>query len=172
MKRRLDLDLVTTFNTGEFMKRLLLALALTLSFNLSAATTGTLLLQGIVLPIRSITVTPTSAAASLDLSTTATNLKVATVNERSNSILGYKITITSANLSNLKRSAGPEVFPYTLRYNGIVAPVTTVAGYSVSYGAGLVNVNRDLEISYTGVQPETMVEGTYADTLTLSIAAP
>lgn len=154
------------------MKRLLLALALTLSFNLSAATTGTLLLQGIVLPIRSITVTPLAVASALDLTTTQVDTKVATINEKSNSIVGYKVTITSANLSKLKRSGGTEVFPYTLKYNEIAAPVSTVAGYTVTYTGGLANVNRDLDISYTGVPAETMVEGTYADTLTFTIAAP
>ena len=153
------------------MKKLLV-LALLIS-NAQAATTGSLLLQGIILPTRSITVTAVSGVnTNLDLTTTQTDLKVATVNEKSNSILGYKVTITSLNLSKLKRSGGTEVFPYTLKYNEISAPVSTVAGYSVTYPAGLVNVNRDLDISYTGVSAETLVEGTYQDTLTLTISAP
>lgn len=98
---------------------------------------------------------------------------IAIINERSNSIFGYKVTITSANLSNLKRTASgaTEVFPYTIKYNGVNAPVNTVAGYTTTSNTILANVNKDLTIAYTGVPAESMVEGTYADTLTFTIAA-
>lgn len=151
--------------------KLILSLFL-LSFSTFAATSGTLILSGIIPSIRSITVTPNSVASSLDLSTTQTDLKVATVNEKSNSLLGYKVTITSANLGNLKRSGGSEVVPYTLKYGGSNAPITSVSGHSVTNLSFPVNVNKDLEVSYTGVVPEATIEGTYSDTLTLTISAP
>lgn len=154
------------------MKKLIISLLCIASFSSFGATTGTLLLQGIVPSIRSITVSPESVASSLDLTTSQTNLKVATINEKSNSLLGYKVTITSANLSNLKRSGGSEVFPYTIKYNGTNAPVTSVAGYSTTSNTFPANVNKDLTISYTGVPSEQMVEGTYSDTLTFTISAP
>ena len=72
----------------------LLTLTTTSAF---AATTGSLLLQGIVAQKVSIVVTPVAVASALDLSTTQSDLKVATVNEQSNSKTGYKVTITSEN---------------------------------------------------------------------------
>lgn len=153
------------------MKKLLL-LGLLLSSTAYSATTGTLLLQGLVLPKLSITVTPETVASSLDLETTQTNLKVATVNEKANLVLGYKVTITSANLGNLKRVSGPQVFPYTLKYNGSVVNLSTASGQVVTYGPAIVaNVNRDVHIAYTGVPNENMVEGTYSDTVTFTIGS-
>lgn len=151
------------------MKKLLL-IGLLLSTTTYSATTGTLLLQGVVLPKLSITVTPETVSSSLDLETTQTNLKVATVNEKANLVLGYKVTITSANLGNLKRVSGTQVFPYTLKYNG--ASVNLATGQVVTYGPAIVaNVNRDVHIAYTGIPNENMVEGTYTDTITFTIAS-
>lgn len=153
------------------MKKVLL-LGLLLSTTTYGATTGTLLLQGIVLPKLSITVTPESVASALDLETTQTNLKVVTINEKANLVLGYKVKIVSANLSNLKRVSGTEVFPYTLKYNGANMNLSTTNGQTVSYTGGLsVNVNRDVNIAYTGQLNETMVEGTYTDTVTFTISS-
>lgn len=151
--------------------KLLLATLFLLSPTTYSATTGSLLLQGIVPAVRSVTVTPETVASTLDLATTQTNLKVATINEKSNSVFGYKLTITSVNLSNLKRTTGVEVFPYTIKYNGVSAPVTSVSGYSVNSNSFPTNVNKDLTISYTGVPAEQMTEGTYTDTLTFTISA-
>ena len=137
-----------------------------------AATTGSLLLQGIVAQKVNIVVTPVAVASALDLSTTQSDLKVATVNEQSNSKTGYKVTITSANLGKLKRTDGAEVFSYSLKYAGASVGLSTAAGstFTTSTSAA-VNVNKDLNISYTGVAAESMVEGTYADTVTFNIAA-
>lgn len=137
-----------------------------------AATSGTLLLQGVVAKKVSIVVTPESVASALNLETSQTDLKVAAVNERSNSKTGYKVTITSANLGKLKRTDGPEVFNYTMKYGGSAVGLSTSAG-SVFNNAStsVVNVNKDLAISYTGALNETMIEGTYSDTITLNIAS-
>lgn len=156
------------------MKKLLVAvttLAIT-STSAFSATTGTLLLQGIVAKKVAIAVTAQSVASALDLETTQADLKVATVNEQSNSKTGYKVTITSANLGKLKRTDGAEVFAYTLKYGGSAVGLSTAAGSSFNNAsAAVVNVNKDLAISYTGVSESLMVEGTYADTLTLNIAS-
>lgn len=137
-----------------------------------AATTGSLLLQGIVAKKVNIVVTPVAVASALDLGTTQSDLKVATVNEQSNSKTGYKVTITSANLGKLKRTDGAEVFSYSLKYAGAAVGLTSAAGTTfTNSSASAVNVNKDLNISYTGVAAESMVEGTYSDTVTLNIAA-
>lgn len=147
----------------------LLALTTTSTF---AATSGTLLLQGIVAQKVSVTVTAQSVASALNLSATQSDLKVGSVNEQSNSKTGYKLTISSANLGKLKRTDGSEVFAYSLKYGGSSVALSTAAGTTITNNIGaVVNVNKDLNVSYTGVAAETMVEGTYQDTLTLNIAA-
>jgi hypothetical protein len=156
------------------MKKLLIATTLlTLTTTSFAATTGSVLLQGIVAKKVSITVTAEAVASALVLETTQADLKVATAVEQSNSKVGYKVTVTSANLGKLKRTDGSEVFSYTLKYGGAAVGLSTSAGSVVtnSASASVVNVSKDMAISYTGVAAETMVEGTYADTLTVNIAS-
>lgn len=156
------------------MKKLLIATSLlTLTTTSFAATSGTLLLQGIVAKKVSIVVTPQAVASALVLETSQTDLKVATAVEQSNSSTGYKVTVSSANLGKLKRTDGSEVFAYTLKYGGASVGLSTAAGSVVtnSSSASVVNVSKDMAISYTGVAAETMVEGTYADTLTVNIAS-
>lgn len=155
------------------MKRMILATALlTLTTSTFAATTGTLLLQGVVAQKISVTVTPAAAASTLDLASNQTDLAVATVNEISNSKTGYKMTITSANLGKLKRTDGPDVFSYSLKYNGSAVSLGSASGTTITNSsASAVNANKSVTISYTGAAAETMVEGTYADTVTFTIAA-
>jgi hypothetical protein len=156
------------------MKKFLIATSLlTLTTTSFAATSGTLILQGIVAKKVSIVVTPQAVASALVLETSQTDLKVATAVEQSNSSTGYKVTVSSANLGKLKRTDGSEVFSYTLKYGGASVGLSTAAGSVVtnSSSASVVNVSKDMAISYTGVAAETMVEGTYADTLTVNIAS-
>ena len=149
----------------------LLVLSLLMSTSVFSATTGTLLLQGIVPQKISLIVTPIASASGLDLSASQTDLKVATVNEQSNSKTGYKVTVTSANLSKLKRTDGPEVFAYTMKYNGSAVALTSAAGTTVTSASTNANVNKDVSITYAGIAPELMVEGTYNDVVTFTIAA-
>lgn len=154
------------------MKSLLATTLLLTSFTAYSATTGTLLLQGIVLPKLDITVTPETISSGLDLETTKVNLKVAEVREKANLVLGYKVTISSANLGNLKRVSGTQVFPYSLKYNNNAVNLSTPAGQAFTYATALIANNvRDVTISYTGVPAENMVEGTYVDTVTFTIAS-
>jgi hypothetical protein len=153
------------------MKNFILISSMVLSTTTFAATSGTLLLQGVVAQKLSIAVTPAAAASALDLSTSQTNLTVASVNEKSNSKTGYKVTITSANAGNLKRTDGADVFAYSMKYGGSAVSLSGVGTTFSQASAASVNVNKDISISYTGVAAESMVEGTYADTLTLNIAA-
>lgn len=153
------------------MKKLLL-LATLLSTTAYSATTGTILLQGIIPKLLSITVSPQTISSSLDLSTTQSDLLVGVVNEKSNSLLGYKVTVTSSNLGNLKRVSGTEVFPYSMKYNGAVVNLSTVSGTTFTTASPLpANVNKNINVSYTGVPQESMVEGTYSDVVTFTIAS-
>lgn len=156
------------------MKRFLAVAALLTLTSTAAfsAPSGTLLLQGIVAKKVNIVVTPVAVASALDLETTQADLKVATVNEQSNSKTGYKVTITSAQRGKLKRTDGSEVFSYSLKYGGAAVDLSTASGTVFTNStAAAVTVNKDLAISYTGVAAESMIEGTYADTLTLNIAS-
>lgn len=156
------------------MKKLLIATTLlTLSTTAFSATDGTLLLKGTVGRILAIAVTAQSPSTTLDLAVDQTDLKVATVNEQSNVVAGYTVNISSAKLGNLERVGGAQVFPYSMKYDGASVALGTAGGQTftrASTAAG-VNVNKDVQISYTGVPAVSMIEGEYADTVTFTITA-
>jgi len=154
------------------MKTTLIALtALTLSTTSTfAATSGTLLLKGQVGQVLSILVTPEAIASTLPLNESQVDTKVATVNEISNSSTGYTVTISSANLGNLLRSGGTELFPYSMKYNNEAVNLAA-ADVFTNTSAAAVNVNKDVHISYTGVPAGNMIAGEYSDTVTFEIAA-
>lgn len=163
-----------SINKLEFyMKKLLLASAfLALSLPTFADTTGSLVLTGSVLKKMSLLVTAAPAASALNLEASQTDLAVASVNEKSNSNTGYKVTVTSANSGSLKRSGGSEVFTYTMKYNGAAVNLSVANSEVTNVGsAGSVNANKPVTVSYTGVAAEDMVEGVYSDTVTFTIAA-
>jgi hypothetical protein len=150
------------------MKKLLTALLMTASSASFAGTTATLLLKGTIQQILDISVSADTVASTLDLTTTQAATRVARVTEKSNSNSGYKVTISSANLGKLKNGAA--VFNYTLSYNGsalnLAAPVV-----QTNSAAAAVTVQKDVNISYTGVPQDQLVAGDYTDTVTFTIAA-
>lgn len=138
-----------------------------------AATTGQLQLQGVVPVVLSLSVTPQPAATTLDLTSTQTDLLVASINEVSNSNTGYKISISSLNDGDLERSGGTETLTYSLKYDSVVvnlvgSSVTPVVAKTNNVGS-VHNLNSDVSISYTGQSSNSMVSGTYIDTLTFEI---
>lgn len=159
------------------MKKLLIASILIATLagccKAQAATTGTLLLRGHINGVLSVEVDPVGTTnTSLDLTTTQTNLAVANVKERSNQG-GYKITITSLNLSSLLRTTGPQVIPYTMRYGGSSVDLSTAAGTSfTTTGSGLLSNDKAVEISYTGVPESSLLPGDYEDIVTFTITVP
>jgi hypothetical protein len=135
-----------------------------------AGTSASLHLTGTV--AKKLDVSIDVASATLDLTVNKTDFKVATVTEKANSNNGYKITVASANLSKLKRVGGTEVFAYTLKYGTSTMLLTTAAGVTETRATtGVISQTKDVLISYTGAAPETMVEGSYEDDLTFTIAA-
>nr|BDT29783.1 fimbrial protein [Bacteriovorax sp. HI3] len=157
------------------MKTIISSLLFSILFSFSAfsAVTGSSLLQGKVSSRVSIEVFPEMIAGALDLSTTQTDLKVASYREKSNAILsGYRVRISSANLGKLKRIDGAEVFPYSLKYDGTTLNLSTSSGTTYErWHIFPVSLLRNLTISYTGKPLEQMVTGTYTDTITFEIAA-
>jgi len=138
-----------------------------------AAATGNLLIRGPIERRISLLVTPEVIASALDLTTTQNDLKVATLNEKSNSKTGYIVSVTSANLGKLKMVNGAEVFSYTLKLDGAPVGLNTSTGsvFTRELTKGPIDINRNVTISYTGKSVENMTEGVYSDTVTFNIAA-
>ena len=136
-----------------------------------AATTGNLILSGTVPALLSIEVSPEALASSLPLDTTQTDAKVATVNEKSNSNTGYKVNISSANAGSLVHESVTSSFiNYALTYDG--SSVDLVNGDEFVFSsASAVDANKDIDISYTGVAHENLIQGDYTDTVTFTISA-
>ncbi|MFG1483936.1 fimbrial protein [Halobacteriovorax sp. GFR7] len=136
-----------------------------------AATTGTLVLKGQVPALLSISVTPEAVASALPLDTTQVDSKVATVNEVSNSNSGYTVSFSSANQGKLvHNSVASSSIDYALSYDGNAVDLSTTDVFTFPSAAS-VNVDKDLAISYTGVDHQNLIQGEYADTVTLTIAA-
>lgn len=152
------------------MKKLITAIALTtITASSFAATSGSLLLKGTIAPILSIAVTPEAIASTLDLTASPSNLKVASVQEKSNSNTGYKVTISSANLGVLKNGSDDSV-TYSMSYDGSAVNLASPVVQNHS-AAAAVTVNKDVKISYTGRPQDELVAGDYTDTITFTIAA-
>lgn len=153
------------------MKKLLLALTLAITTTY-AATTGSITLTGTVAQVLAIVVSPNPVATALNLTATQTDLIVGTVTESSNSATGYKILASSTNSLSLKRTGGTETLAYTFKY-GTTSYVLTNTPITVKTvpTAGVYNNSSDLKISYTGIPAASMVEGSYTDTINLTIQA-
>lgn len=155
----------------------LITLSTLISISAFGASTdsGTLDLSGVINEAVSISVSAEAAASSLDLTSTQSDLLVATVSEFSNTALGYDVTISSANDSTLKRNGGSETISYTLKYDGssidLSSSSTTPAAAKSDSSGGVVSDTSQVQISYTGVNESQTVSGTYEDTLTIEIAA-
>jgi hypothetical protein len=144
-----------------------------------AQETGSLTLQGTVPAILEITVTGTGNYNALDLTTDASNLVVATVNERTNSKTGYTVSVKSLNAEGAGSSqaffagsdvANTDTLNYNISYGGSavtldgsgLATVTDSAGKTLGTGE-----NKDVAITYTGT---FLNADTYTDTLVFTIA--
>ncbi len=152
------------------MKRFLTTTAILMTSATYAATSGVLLIKGTIPAILSININALPVAANLSLDVMQTNLKIATVVELSNSNTGYKVSIASSNLGVLKRVGGSESVPYSLSYDGVVVNLAAPQ-FIDSAAAVAVSQNKDVNISYTGVDLATKVAGDYADTVTFTISA-
>ena len=137
-----------------------------------ALPTGSLLLQGQVPEEVSLQVFAETAATGLDLTASPTALKVASVNEKSNSNTGYKIDLRSNN-GGLLKNGSLDSLAYQISYDGgsLVSPTTTDQEVKTVISAGVYDVSSDVDISYTGKPATDMVEGTYSDTLVFTISA-
>lgn len=136
-----------------------------------AATTGTLLLSGNIAPTVSISVTGVGQHNNLDFTTTATDFHVANVLEKSNVSTGYKVTIASANAGQLKNGSAGQI-AYTAKYNGTSFSLSTtpVTVTNVTSQTNVANSLKQVSISFSGIAAESVMSGTYSDTLTFTIS--
>lgn len=153
------------------MKKFIVALSL-ISGTAFGATTGTLVLTGVVGVLYSLTVNPTTAASNINITAGETATLVATVSETSNNPLGYKITMSSANAGKLKNGTLDET-SYQVSYNNgspVTLTTTPTTVKTVSSMVSMGTVSSDVKVSVTA-KPDALV-GTYTDTITVTIGAP
>lgn len=153
------------------MKKILFALSLTtLASTAFSATQAELILKGIVSPILEISIAHETVASALDLSSQASNVKVATLTEKSNYAQGYKVKAKSTNAGKLVNTSDANSFVnYSLTYNGSNVPLSSSPSqvYSTSNLKG--TYTKDLKISYN--QPSNLAAGSYEDTVQFTIEA-
>lgn len=153
------------------MKTLLFIAAGLMASTVMAASTGTLTLSGTVVVINELVITPINNT-NLNILTGETDRKVADVSESSNSLTGYKITMRSANSSNLRHSLdATKQSAYTISYDGATAiPLTTTDQIvKTSLVSGLVSDSSEVKVNLAGNL--NAAAGTYSDTVTISISA-
>jgi len=118
---------------------------------------------------------------SLDLTTSVSARLIATVFERSNSLTGYTVTVSSANLSSDTSGAIGPFFAntsadarleYTVIYDGTPVSIWSGGAAVVVDSAGTTApewISRQLRISYNG--SPTLTAGDYEDQLVITISA-
>lgn len=146
------------------MKKLLILTSF-ISFSTMAQTSATLLLKGVIPEVFTVGIVSEQNATMLDLTTNQNDLKVATLNERSNHKLGYKISFSSENHGKLKNDS--HSITYTMKYGNQSVNLTGQSFNKVFTNAS--TVSSDLKISYSG-SPD-LASGTYTDTVTVTISA-
>lgn len=160
---------------NSFQKRfaLLSTVAATAAAPLYGAVTGSITLSATVPAATAIVVTGTGSYNTLDLSTAATNLAVASIREINNTTGGYTVTAASTNAGKLKNGSAGSV-TYTAKYNGSSftlssSPVNVTTSPA---STSVVNIVKSLQISYAAQPAGSLMAGTYSDTLTFTISAP
>lgn len=153
------------------MKKLVLAASLVVSTITShAATEAHLILKGVVAPVLDISLTHETAASNLDLSTAASNVKVATLTETSNYHSGYKIKAKSTNGGKLVNLSDVNSFVnYSLTYNGSTVALNTSPTQIYSTTSLKGTFTKELKISYN--QPTNLSAGSYEDLVQFTIEA-
>lgn len=152
------------------MKKFIAVSLLALSFSSLAGTQADLILKGVVAPILDISIVHEPIASTLDLSKPASNLKVATLTEKSNNSRGYKILAKSINGGKLVHDTDSTSFVnYTLTYNNSNVPLNTNPNEVFTTNEKGV-FTKDLKISYN--QPSANLSaGLHQDTVQFTIVA-
>jgi hypothetical protein len=136
-------------------------LGLLLSLNVFASNTASIVLHGTIPAKTDVTTTVTSVNLSVEAN--AVDTVISTLGIKTNR--PATVFITSTNSFNLVKSGFATQIPYTLKLG-----TTTVTASAISFPQ-FTNTNRDLKISYTGVDGYLMDAGDYTDTLTVTVTA-
>lgn len=152
----------------------MLVLTLILSLVTQAATTGTLILSGVVLANCNIVITPNGAAnTSLNITGGEVNQLVAISQETCNNPTGYKINVKSLHGSELRHTVTPSLkTTYQLGYNG-QTPITLTTNYVQVKNVTVLNTpaNAPNDVRVTVNALSNAMAGTYEDTVTFQIVA-
>ena len=153
------------------MKKLITVLTLTtLSLSAFSATQADLILKGVVAPILDISIAHETVASSLDLSQAASNVKVATLTEKSNYAQGYKIKAKSINGGKLVNTVDANSFVnYSLTYNGSGISLNTSPTQIYTTPNLKGTFTKELKISYSA--PSNLSAGSHEDTVQFTIEA-
>jgi hypothetical protein len=138
-----------------------------------AASSDSLALSGSVSTVNTIAVTPSGSYGSLNITGGETNATVASVDETSNNLLGYHITMSSSNGGEL-RNAGDssKKTTYTISYNSASAVAPTASAQTVKNVSSLSGLTTNTSPVKINVAPYSAAPaGTYSDTVTLAIVA-
>lgn len=152
--------------------RLLPLIGLLTSSTLFAASSGTLTLSGTVAAVNSVTVVPNSSNnLSIDIVNGQTAFNVASVTEWSNSLLGYKIQLSSLNSGELK-SGSVVGTTYTLSYDGSIYSTPSTTPTNVRSVNSLTQLTSHTSpVLITVIANPNALAGTFTDTVTISIVA-
>lgn len=151
-------------------KSLLIFTVVTFTSFAQAATQADLILKGVVAPILDISIVHETVASNLDLSQPASNIKVATLTEKSNYAQGYKVKAKSTNSGKLVNTSDANSFVnYSLTYNGsnVALNSSPTQIYSTSNLKG--TFTKELKITYS--QPSNLSAGSHEDTVQFTIEA-
>lgn len=160
--------------SSPLVRSILVGLGLLVSSVAWAATSATISLTGSVPLVLAVTTTPTTAASGLDLSTSATNLKLADVQGRTNQPAGFTLSVRSGNMFSgncttpcLYSSSTSEFLPITLKRDSTALTFSTdTATYVVRNSRGADN--SELLVTFTG-NPDLAQATDYAESLLFSI---
>ncbi len=151
------------------MKKFVLVL-IALSGSAMAGTQADLILKGIVAPLLDISIEQETVASNLDLSSAASNVKVATLTEVSNYHGGYKVSVKSTNGGKLVNVSDVNSFVnYSLTYNGNNIPLNTSSSQVYSTNNLKGTFTKDVKISYN--KPSNLSAGSYEDLVQFTIAS-
>lgn len=140
------------------------------SFSAMAAESADLVLKGLVAPILEISIEHETIASGLDLSKAASNVKVATLTEKSNYVAGYKIKAASTNAGKLVNVDDSTSFVgYGLTYDGSTIPLNVLPTEIYSTPSARGAFQKVLRISYN--RPATLSAGSHEDTVQFTIEA-
>ncbi len=146
-------------------------IAMATGLTASAAVTQSITLQGMVAEQVFIEIEGVAPYRNLNLTETATDLHVANVHEISNSATGYTVTLKSINGGSLKNKN--DLIPYRARY-GLNFVTLSHDPQVIAREDGtldIIDVRRQLKISYTGRPRGQLTRGIYQDTLQFQISA-